>query len=90
MLISFLLDMCYVFYFLVIEDSCTMMPAALKKHGSAFACGVTRSMTIIVVLLMSVGIISDEFNLFFLMMERLYGPRLCRQIDVFAWFYFSS
>jgi len=29
-------------YYLVVEDSCSMLPSALKQHGSAFACGVAR------------------------------------------------
>lgn len=41
-ILSFLLDMAYVIVYLVVQDSCAMLPSVLKKHGSAFACGFTR------------------------------------------------
>jgi hypothetical protein len=34
--------MAYVIVFLVVQDSCGMLPSVRKKHGSAFACGFTR------------------------------------------------
>lgn len=44
--LSFILDMGYIMIYLVIQDQCTMLPSVLKKHGSAFACGFTRILSI--------------------------------------------
>lgn len=45
-IISFFLDMGYILIYLVIQDQCTLLPSVLKKHGSAFACGFTRILSI--------------------------------------------
>lgn len=42
LLVQFALDMTYMLYYLLIVDGCSMLPSALKQHGSAFACGVSR------------------------------------------------
>mmetsp|Transcript_11263 Transcript_11263/g.26938 ORF Transcript_11263/g.26938 Transcript_11263/m.26938 type:complete len:218 (+) Transcript_11263:113-766(+) len=39
---SFILDLGFIFFYLFIQDSCSMLPSTLKQNGSAFACGVTR------------------------------------------------
>jgi len=40
--VQFTLDMTYMLYYLLVVDGCSMLPSALKQHGSAFACGVSR------------------------------------------------
>jgi len=42
--LQFVLDMAAMMYYLVIVDTCTMLPSGLKQHGSAFACGIARIM----------------------------------------------
>eukprot|EP00397_Hematodinium_sp_SG-2012_P049571 GEMP01057221.1.p1 GENE.GEMP01057221.1~~GEMP01057221.1.p1 ORF type:complete len:238 (+),score=33.81 GEMP01057221.1:178-891(+) len=42
LLVSFTLDLGYILYYIIVVDSCSMLPSALKHHGGAFACGVAR------------------------------------------------
>jgi len=47
MFASFALDIAYCVYFLVMQDSCSMLPGVLKQHGSAFACGAARIFVVV-------------------------------------------
>lgn len=44
--VSFIFDIGYILIYLLVQDQCTMLPSVLKKHGSAFACGFTRVLSL--------------------------------------------
>jgi len=52
MISSLALDVFYVFAFFMTTDTCVHVPAALNKHGSAFACGFMRLLSLTVILMM--------------------------------------
>jgi len=54
MVVSFVLDMAVLMAYFLTEEPCSTLPAALRAHGSAFACGFTRIVTIGSVLLLTV------------------------------------
>lgn len=54
MLISFIIDLGYTVVFLVIQDSCGMLPTVLRRHGAAFACGFTRILTFMFITLLTI------------------------------------
>lgn len=54
MTLSFALDMVYIGVFIGYEDSCASLPTVLQRHGSAFACGFMRIVSLGGVLLLTV------------------------------------
>jgi len=54
LVLSFILDMVYIVYYMFLTDSCSMMPSSLKKHGAAFACGMTRTFTILFIFFVTI------------------------------------
>lgn len=54
LLFSFVLDMGYVLWYMFVEDTCKNMPTQLASQGSAFACGMTRIISLIAVVLLAI------------------------------------
>mmetsp|Transcript_56422 Transcript_56422/g.98611 ORF Transcript_56422/g.98611 Transcript_56422/m.98611 type:complete len:237 (+) Transcript_56422:74-784(+) len=52
-LISLVLDLFYTFSFFLMTDVCGMVPSALARHGSAFACGFMRLTSLAFIFLMT-------------------------------------
>lgn len=52
MIISFGLDVFYIIAFFATTDQCASIPAALEKHGSAFACGFMRLWALVFIMMM--------------------------------------
>jgi hypothetical protein len=46
MIVSFSLDVFYIFAFFATTDMCTSIPTALRQHGTAFACGFMRLLSL--------------------------------------------
>jgi hypothetical protein len=49
--LAFVVDLGFIIASFIVHDPCESMPSALKRHGSAFACGTMR-MTVIVFITM--------------------------------------
>lgn len=52
--LSFVLDMIYVIVFVFIEDTCKSLPNSFQAQGAAFACGMTRLISLIAIFLMAI------------------------------------
>jgi len=50
LIFAFIVDMCYIIDFVVLEDTCENLPSALQRHGAAFACGFMRIGTVVIIL----------------------------------------
>jgi hypothetical protein len=53
LILSFILDLGYVAFYLAVEDPSNFLPGALKKHGAAFAMGFARIFIILFVVLLT-------------------------------------
>eukprot|EP00421_Protoceratium_reticulatum_P021594 CAMPEP_0168386218 /NCGR_PEP_ID=MMETSP0228-20121227/15314_1 /TAXON_ID=133427 /ORGANISM="Protoceratium reticulatum, Strain CCCM 535 (=CCMP 1889)" /LENGTH=254 /DNA_ID=CAMNT_0008399411 /DNA_START=19 /DNA_END=780 /DNA_ORIENTATION=- len=49
LVVSFIMDMCFLVWHFLVKDVCLNMPPFLKMHGSAFACGSMRIFSILLV-----------------------------------------
>eukprot|EP00747_Dinoflagellata_sp_TGD_P164178 gnl/TRDRNA2_/TRDRNA2_183731_c0_seq1.p1 gnl/TRDRNA2_/TRDRNA2_183731_c0~~gnl/TRDRNA2_/TRDRNA2_183731_c0_seq1.p1 ORF type:complete len:244 (+),score=19.59 gnl/TRDRNA2_/TRDRNA2_183731_c0_seq1:61-732(+) len=54
MMVSFVIDFAYVVHFFMIKDACDNLPNTVPNSGRAFACGIARSMSGGVVMLVTI------------------------------------
>lgn len=54
LVLSFVIDLAYVVYYMFVEDACGQMNSYTNSQGSAFACGMTRLVAFICIGLLAI------------------------------------